>query len=78
VEAAIRGLNYNPHGVARSLAAKKTFSIGLPVPRIVILAFSQKVVPARERLSAYLSAHRVAGINVDKGLVCIAILGFDD
>jgi LacI family transcriptional regulator len=34
VQAAIRQLNYRPHGIARSLAARKTYSIGLLVPRI--------------------------------------------
>lgn len=34
VQLAIHQLNYRPHGIARSLAARKTYSIGLLVPRI--------------------------------------------
>ncbi len=34
VEDAVRKLNYRPHGIARSLVSKKTFSIGVLVPRI--------------------------------------------
>ena len=34
VQAAVRQLSYRPHGIARSLASRKTYSIGLLVPRI--------------------------------------------
>ncbi len=34
VSAAIKMLNYRPHGIARSLASRKTYSIGILVPRI--------------------------------------------
>ena len=48
VEAVICELNYYPHGVARSLAAKKTFSVGLLIPRIAS-PFYPPIVSAVEK-----------------------------
>jgi LacI family transcriptional regulator len=53
VNSAIRALNYRPHGIARSLAARKTFSIAVLVPRIAstfyppIISSAEKVLATR-------------------------------
>jgi LacI family transcriptional regulator len=51
VENAIRQLNYFPNGVAKSLAVKKTFSVGLLVPRIAS-PFYPYVISAIEKTLA--------------------------
>jgi LacI family transcriptional regulator len=51
VENAIRQLNYHPHGIARSLAARKTLTIGLIVPRIAS-PFYPPIVSAVEKALA--------------------------
>ncbi len=49
VEAAIRQLSYRPHGIARSLAARKTFSVGVLVPRIAS-SFYPPIISAVEQV----------------------------
>ena len=47
VAKAVKMLNYRPHGIARSLASRKTYSIGLLVPRISS-SFYPRIVSAVE------------------------------
>lgn len=51
VLSAIQNLNYQPHGVARSLAARKTFSVGFIVPRIASTFYPQ-IISAVEKVLA--------------------------
>jgi len=49
VKSAIQRLDYRPHGIARSLAVKKTYTIGLLVPRITS-SFYPPIVSAVQRV----------------------------
>ncbi len=57
VQAAIRQLNYRPHGVARSLASRKTYSIGLIVPRASSSVYPPIISAVEETVSG-------AGYNI--------------
>ena len=48
---AVKQLNYQPHGIARSLAVRKTYSVGFVVPQIS-LAFYPTIIAAAERVLA--------------------------